>query len=155
MASRARKKQAMHGGAAAASPQAAGSPVLFPGGFAEERAWRDEKFRRGVEARQSAMKLIDESAALKKRMEEVYEEGRKAGFKQAGWPILKSCIAAACIMLRDEFGMEEDDIVRGVTALHEKITFALEYSELTDEVLEKTGIELQLDDPLEAIQSTR
>ena len=117
--------------------------------------YKDESFRRGVNARQNVLELIDRSDALKKHMEEVYEKGRAFGFKQAGWPIIKCCMAGACLMMREEFGFEDDDIIRGLKTLHEKTAWALNYSELADEVLEQTGIRLQLEDPLEPIQDIR
>ena len=79
-------------------------------GFRGAMAFKDEVFQRSVAARKEIIELIERSDALKTYMTEEYERGRKAGFSQAGWPIIKSCIAATCLMLRDEFGMEEDDI---------------------------------------------
>lgn len=113
---------------------------------------RDAAFRRSVEARIESARLIEQSKALKDRMEEAWEEGRQAGFKQAAWPIIKCCMAGACLMLQETFGMDEDQIVEGLTALNEKITWALTYSELAEDVLNKTGIELRIDDPLEPIR---
>lgn len=116
---------------------------------------KDEAFRRGVNARREVLELIERNDALKKRMQEVYDEGRRDGFKEAGWPIIKCCMAGTCLMLREEFGFEDDDIIRGLKTLHEKTTWALNYSELAEEVLKQTGIELQLDDPLEPIRDIR
>ena len=56
-------------------------------------------------------------------------------------------------MLQHEFGIDDDEkIVNGLKDLHNRIVWALNYSELADDVLAKTGIELRLDDPLEPIQ---
>lgn len=123
--------------------------------FRSEMELKNEAFRRGINARQEVLSLIERNDALKKRVQEVYDEGRKAGFKEAGWPIIKCCMAGACLMLREEFGFEDDDIIRGLKTLHEKTAWALNYSELAEEVLKQTGIELQLDDPLEPIREIR
>ena len=116
---------------------------------------KDAAFRRGIEARTAVLDLIEKNEALKQRMQEIYDEGRKAGFKEAGWPIIKCCMAGASLMLQEEFSMSDDDIIRGLKTLHEKIAWALNYSEMAEEVLQKTGIELQLDDPLEPVRDIR
>lgn len=38
-----------------------------------------------------------------KDLEQSYEEGRQEGFKQAGVSIIRTCYAAICIALHDEF----------------------------------------------------
>ena len=120
--------------------------------FSEVRERQNERFLAGVDARRAVLALIEGNKALKDRVQEVYEEGRKAGFKEAAWPILKCCMAGACLMMHEEFNMEDDDIVRGLKTLHDKIVWAMNYVELADEVLAQTGIALHLDDPLEPIQ---
>lgn len=121
--------------------------------FSAMRELRNERFRAGVDARRAVMAAIEGNRAMKDRVQEVYEEGRQAGFKQAAWPIIKCCMAAACLTLQNEFGIDDDNrIVDGLKDLHNRIVWALNYSELADDVLAKTGIELRLDDPLEPIQ---
>ena len=121
--------------------------------FSEVRERQNERFLAGVDARRAVLALIEGNKALKDRVQEVYEEGRKAGFKEAAWPILKCCMAGACLTLQNEFGIEDDEkIVHGLKDLHDRIVWALNYSELVDDVLKQTGIELRLDDPLDPIQ---
>lgn len=121
--------------------------------FSAIRERQNEKFRAGVDARRAVMAAIEGNQAIKDRVQEVYEEGRQAGFKQAAWPVIKCCMAGACLMLQHEFGIDDDEkIVHGLKDLHDRIVWALNYSELADDVLAKTGIELRLDDPLEPIQ---
>ena len=120
--------------------------------FSAQRELQNERFRAGVDARRAVMAMIEGNKALKDRVQEVYEEGRKYGFKEAAWPIIKCCMAGACLMMHEEFNMEDDDIVRGLKTLHDKIVWAMNYVELADEVLAQTGIALHLDDPLEPIQ---
>ena len=121
--------------------------------FSAVRERKDEAFRAGVDARKDVLRLIETNNALHERVQEVFEEGRQVGCKQAAWPVIKCCMAGACLMLKEAFRMDDDeDIVRGLKVLHNKITWALNYSELCDDVLAKTGIELHLDDPFEPIQ---
>ena len=97
--------------------------------------------------------MIETSKALSGRVQEVYEQGRQAGFKEAAWPIIKCCMAGACLTLQTVFDISDDDrIVEGLKDLHDRIVWALNYSELVDDVLANTGIELHLDDPLEPVQ---
>lgn len=158
MGSRAKKKAraAAERGEAAMKRAGVINPGVFAGsGYTEVRRELDAAFMRSVEARRKVLSMLEQDKAMQDRAKEIFEEGRKFGFRQAGWPIIKSCLAAACVTLQEAYGMEEDEIVRGLTMLHEKITWALTNKELEDEALEKTGIRLQLDDPLEAVQHVR
>lgn len=156
MASRAKQKRMMDGGRdQILAENIAAFAKADCTGFVEGIRQKDEAFRRGVTARKAVMDMIERDGALKKRAEEIFEEGRQVGFKQAGWPIIKCCMAGACLMLRDEFGMTDDEIVRGLKTLHEKMAWALNYSEMAEDVLEKTGIRLQLDDPMEPVRDIR
>ncbi len=80
-----------------------------------------------------------------------YDRGRRDGFREASMPIFKTCLAAACIALQEE-GMSEDDIYRVVSVMSEKIIYCLNHQEIVEEAMEKTGIELRMDDPLEPVQ---
>lgn len=127
--------------------------ISFPGGgFSETREMRDAQFRREVEARRDAARMIEQSKALKARMEERYEEGRAFGFKQAAMPMFKTCIAAACVALHDELGMDDGTIYQAASAIGQQIIYCLNNQELVDETLEKTGIRIDMNDTLEPIQ---
>lgn len=88
-------------------------------------------------------------------LEEEFQKGRETGFKEAALPIIKSCYAGICLALHDEFGFGENRCYRAVKAVDEKIIWALNHQELVDEVLEKTGLTLQLDEPFERVQKAR
>jgi hypothetical protein len=79
-------------------------------------------------------------------------EGRQEGFRQAAEPIIKCCYAGIILALHDEFGFGENRAFRAIKAVDEKIIWALNHSELCDEVLAKTGLELLLDEPFERVQ---
>ncbi len=81
-----------------------------------------------------------------------FEEGRAYGYREAALPMFKTCIAAACLMLHETFGMDEDQIFTGAGVLGNKILYCLENQNLVDEVMEKTGIQIDMDDSLEVIQ---
>ena len=114
---------------------------------------RNEHFRASVDARRAVLAAIQRRPELQKRIEEVYEEGRLYGFKQASWAIIKCCLAGAVLTLKNEFGIEDDEkIIAGLKDLHNRIVWALNFNELADDVLKQTGIEVRTNDPLEPIR---
>ena len=80
-----------------------------------------------------------------------YERGRKVGFDQAGLAITKSCYAGIILALKEEFGFNTDQCFRAIAAVDQKVIWAISHSELADQVLEETGIHLELDDPLQRV----
>lgn len=99
MASRSKKKQTMRplGGqmrlesdialSKAEINRIATEQARMSGSFTAVRELQNERFRAGVDARRAVMAAIEGNRAMKDRVQEVYEEGRQAGFKQAAWPI--------------------------------------------------------------------
>ncbi len=115
-------------------------------------ARRVVEFRRNYEATRSAQRMIDASDALQNKLQEMFNKGREEGFRDAAEPIIKSCYAGICIALHDEFGFGEEMCFQAIKAVHDKVMWSLGHTELVDEVLEKTGLELNLDEPLEAVR---
>ena len=85
-------------------------------------------------------------------LERKYQEGRRYGFQEASMPMLKTCIAAAAIVLHDEFGFDEDQVFRGISEIGNKMLYCLNNQDLVNETIEKTGIDIQMDDVLEPVQ---
>lgn len=80
-----------------------------------------------------------------------YERGEMAGFREATLNMTKSCYAAVILVLKDEFGFDDEQCYQALIALDRRMLYSIEHFEMADEVLEKTGLELQLDDPLERV----
>lgn len=80
-----------------------------------------------------------------------FERGREYGFKEATLRIIKCSYAGIILALQESFGFDENQCFRAVQAVDNKTIWALNYAELADEVLEKTGIELNLDEPFNRI----
>lgn len=80
-----------------------------------------------------------------------YERGRQEGFSQAGVAITKSCYAGIILALKEEFGFDEDQCFRAISAVDKKIIWAISHVELADQVLKETGLRLDLDDPMERV----
>ncbi len=115
-------------------------------------ARRMVEFRRNYDATRSAQRMIDASDALQTKLQETFNKGRNEGFKEAAKPIIKGCYAGICLALHDEFGFGEEECFRAIKAVHNRTMWSLGHIELVDEVLEKTGLELDLDDPLEGVK---
>lgn len=80
-----------------------------------------------------------------------FERGRKVGFDQAGLAITKSCYAGIILALKEEFDFDTSQCFRAISAVDQKVIWAISHSELADQVLEETGIHLELDDPLQRV----
>lgn len=121
------------------------------GGFTGMLQRDQENFRRKVEAREQVRKIIEHNGITAQDLDDAREAGRQEGFKQAAEPIIKCCYAGIILALHDEFGFGENRCFRAIKAVDEKIIWALNHSELCDEVLEKTGLILDLDEPFSRV----
>ena len=111
-----------------------------------------EQFQRRMEVHDQVRKIIEHNGITARDLDEAREQGRQEGFKQAAEPIIKCCYAGIILELHDEFGFGENRAFRAIKAVDEKIIWALNHSELCDEVLEKVGLELCLDEPFDRVQ---
>ena len=102
--------------------------------------------------RQQKIAGLIQNGITPRDLEDEFEKGREEGFKQAAEPIIKCCYAGIILALHDEFGFGENRCFRAIKAVDEKIIWALHHSELADEVLEKTGLELDLDEPFSRVK---
>ena len=121
------------------------------GGFAGTMRREQEKFRRKVEVQEQLRKIIEHNGISAQDLDDAWEAGRQHGFKQAAEPIIKCCYAGVILALHDEFGFGENRCFRAIKAVDEKIIWALNHSELCDEVMEKTGLQLDLDEPFSRV----
>lgn len=124
------------------------------GGFTGMMRREQEKFLRTVEAHEQVRKIIEHNGITAQDLDDAREAGRQEGFKQAAEPIIKCCYAGIIIALHDEFGFGENRCYRAIKAVDEKIIWALNHSELCDEVLEKTGLRLDLDEPFSRVSKS-
>jgi len=122
------------------------------GSYTGMMAESQEAFRRKMEARDQVRKIIEHNGITAQDLDDAREAGRQEGFKQAAEPIIKCCYAGIILALHDEFSFGENRAYRAIKAVDEKIIWALNHSELCDEVLEKTGLELMLDEPFDRVQ---
>ena len=77
-----------------------------------------------------------------------YERGMDCGKKQA----VKTCYAATCLALREEFGFSPEDVWRGLRAMDQNVVNALASEEEIDRVLKEVGIQITFSDPFSNIE---
>lgn len=83
-----------------------------------------------------------------------YERGRNEGAVEAGLSITKCCYAAMILVLQEQFSFNNDQCYEAVMALDDKIVYAIDHADMSDEVLEKTGIFLNLDSAIDRVERT-
>lgn len=101
---------------------------------------------------QERLMMLYKNGLTEKDVQQAFEEGRELGFEQAGWNVLKTCYAGLCIALHETFGFGEEECFRAVSATDEKVKWALNHQELVDEVLKKTGLEIEYDDTFDRVK---
>lgn len=115
---------------------------------------QQEKSRRLMEdySRQQKIAGLIQNGITPEDLRQEYRKGQEDGFRQAGQVITKCCYAGIVLALHEEFGFGEDRCFRAIKKVDEKVIYALNHSELVDEVLEKTGLRLELDEPFERVK---
>jgi hypothetical protein len=93
-----------------------------------------------------------QNGITEKDLQEAYDRGMQEGFMQAGMPIIKSCYAGICIALKEQFGFGKERCYKALKAVDEKILYALNHQELTDEALEKAGIRIDFGQAFDRVE---
>ena len=114
------------------------------------RAERRQK-EREEQKLQEAYRRGERNRATAADLQTMLDTGFSRGFREAGWPIIKSCYAGICIMLHDEFGFGQKRCFKAIEQLDKKIVLAMCNQDLADETLAKAGISLNLDDVFERV----
>ena len=83
-----------------------------------------------------------------------YNKGFDNGYRAAAMPMFKTCIAAVCLATREETELTDDQIWQVASSVGNKIIYCLNNQDMVDEVLEKTGIEINMNDALEPVKQT-
>ena len=95
---------------------------------------------------------LTQNGITPKDLEQEYHRGFQAGLQAVSLPMIKTCYAAICLALHDEFGFGEDECFRALARVDERLLWTLENQELVDEVLEKTGLTIQFDEVFDRVQ---
>lgn len=101
--------------------------------------------------RRAMMRGLIQNGITPEDVRKEYRRGEEEGFREAATSITKSCYAAIILALKDEFGFDDEQCYQALMAVDRRILYSIEHAELAEEVLEKTGLELRLDDPIERV----
>ena len=106
----------------------------------------------GEYTKQQRIDALLKNGISPKDLDEAYDRGHRDGFREAALPIIKTCYAAICAALHDEFKFGEERCYRALRAVDEKVLYALTHEELEEEVYAKTGLQILWDEPFDRIQ---
>lgn len=84
-------------------------------------------------------------------LEAEYRKGYNAGWREAGYPIVKGCYAAVCLALHELHGFGHKRCHDVLAEIDRVMLYQLTTDEAIQEVWDKVGLKLIFDDPLERI----
>lgn len=125
------------------------------------RSLRRQKMR---EEKNKYQKMLAESTVLEmnKRLlqqgigqedlDRASDDGRKAGFREGGEMMTRTCYAAAIRVLKRDFGFGEEQLIRFLTEMDLMTLTVLDHQEMVEETMEETGILLKLENGVERVQ---
>lgn len=77
--------------------------------------------------------------------------------KQEGWQqgvesAVIQCYAALCLALHEQFGFGKEQLLRALTAVDEKVVFAIDSAEMCEEVFKRFDIRMDFSQGMERVQ---
>lgn len=81
---------------------------------------------------------------LKKCREEGYQMGVESAVIQ--------CYAAMCLALNEQFGFGRERLLRALTAVDEKVVFAIDSAEMCEDVFKRFGIRMDFSQGMDRVQ---
>ena len=77
--------------------------------------------------------------------------------KQEGWQqgvesAVIQCYAALCLALHEQFGFGKERLLRTLTAVDEKVVFAIDGAEMCEEVFNRFGIRMDFKQGMDRVQ---
>lgn len=77
--------------------------------------------------------------------------------KQEGWQqgvesAVIQCYAAFCLALNEQFGFGKERLLRALTAVDEKVVFAIDSAEMCEDVFQKFGIRMDFSQGMDRVQ---
>lgn len=82
-----------------------------------------------------------------------YDRGMYEGFRQATLEMVERLYGAVVIGLKDEFDMNDEDCLKAIQAIDNKIRYCIENEEVAEEALEKAGIRVKMLDVMHGVDS--
>ena len=76
------------------------------------------------------------------------EEGYQMGVESA----VIQCYAAMCLALNEQFGFGRERLLRSLTAVDEKVVFAIDSAEMCEDVFQRFGIRMDFKQGMDRVQ---
>lgn len=80
-----------------------------------------------------------------------FDDGYADGRRDGSFESLRCCYAAICIVLHDKYGFGKNRCFDVLKDLDEKVIWALNHRDLAQEVLDKTGLEIEFDEAFDRL----
>ena len=80
------------------------------------------------------------------------ERARKQAFEDTSVAIMKAVYASAVLTLHEEFGFSNDDCLKALVAIDNRMAFTIDSEEIVKEMEEKVGIRFNANNGVERIQ---
>jgi hypothetical protein len=76
------------------------------------------------------------------------QEGYQMGVESA----VIQCYAAMCLALNEQFGFGRERLLRALTAVDEKVVFAIDSAEMCEDVFKRFGIRMDFSQGMDRVQ---
>ena len=103
-------------------------------------------------ARKSAIAKIEKNGITIDDLEREYKKGFDSGFAKATEPVYKTMMAAIALALHELHGFGQKRIKDVLQCVDNHVMYSLTSTELAEEVLEKTGLEILFHETFDRIQ---
>lgn len=103
-------------------------------------------------ARTGYINKIEQNGITIADLEKEYKRGYDKGFSDGARPMYMAMMAAISMALKELHGFGKKRIVDVLRKVDETIIYSLTATELIDEALEKTGVEILFEEPFDRVK---
>lgn len=104
------------------------------------------------ETKADIVKRILKNGITPKDLQDNYDKGWKAGFKEASEPVIKGCFAAICLALNDLHGFGKKRCYDVLNAVDNHMAMTLTSMEAIEAVYEKMGLRIDFREAFDRVQ---
>lgn len=112
---------------------------------------RDQMHEWVLMGKQEQMQRLTQQGISQKDLDECYDKGHEEGYKQGTDKTLKTVYAGVVLQLLDN-GYEQDDAIRFLRDLDNRLITSIDANEDIEEVFEKTGVRLMLKEDFDRVR---
>lgn len=112
---------------------------------------RDQMHEWVLMGKQEQMQRLTQQGISQKDLDECYDKGHEEGYKQGTDKTLKTVYAGVVLQLLDN-GYEQDDAIRFLRDLDNRLITSIDANEDIEEVFDRTGIRLMLKEDFDRVR---